>query len=129
MSEALTEILHAVHKTLLTTPKIKGYMHEFENPEHVAIVYTPSETLPTIGDVVSTSRLDREHAEPFDVKVVEVILQAPVRGADALMTGGMAVNLVIGKLIPPEPRSYPDAITNPVDPPTVDGTTITRDVG
>lgn len=94
---ALTETLHAVHRTLYTTRRIKGYMREFENPYHVAIVYTPSEALPALGAIVNTSRPDREHAEPFDVKVVEIILQAPLRGPEGNATG-MGCNLVIGRI-------------------------------
>lgn len=124
--EALTETFFAIHKTLFTTPRIKDYLREFEDAYHVVIVYTPSETLPSIGHVVSTSMPDREHAEPFDVKVVEVIMQAPVRGEAALMSGGMACNLVIGRI---GPESFPYNVSNPDPTPTVDGTTITRDVG
>lgn len=109
---ACTETLFAVHKTLLTTPRVKGYMREFEDAYHVAIVYTLSESLPAIGAIVNTSRPDREVRDPLDVKVVEIIQRALVRGERA--RSAMRVNLVIGELLPPE--SYPALVTNPICP-------------
>lgn len=115
---------HFVHRTLYTTPVVAEALGT--SPMEVGIIYPPSQRLPEIGDRVSTSNgPDLAVADPIDVTVKRIIRDAFVRGPEGACR--MRVNVVVGGIEPPPPRqSYPDSIENPIGPPTVGGTEVTR---